>query len=228
MKNLPFLRSFSNASSITLLLSNILLILFIGFVDYYTGYDFSFSIFYMLPISIVSWYGGEKAGIIASIISAIVWFVADVAAGHKYSSTLILIWNTIMSLGLFVIISSLLSNFKVQINKLYQKELTVQKNHTIIETFQQLTIVIVDNITTQNAEIIKWVNEKKNKKNNVPVAIEKSSQVIGASLQILSEVSFVSPYLADSQNDADKYLDVLKKRLTQVRKDLYSDDKKIV
>ena len=62
----------------------------------------------------------------------------------------------------------------------------------------------------------------------MPETIDKSSQVIGESLKILSEVSFVSPYLADSLTDADKYLDVLKKRLTQVRKDLSSNSKKRV
>ncbi len=133
-----------------------------------------------------------------------------------------------MRLSLFVIISSLLSNFKIKINKLHQEDLTQQKNNTIIGTFQKLTIIIVDNITDQNAKIIKWVNNKKNKKLVVPETIDKSSQVIGESLKILSEVSFVSPYLADSLTDADKYLDVLKKRLSQVRKDLSSNSKKKV
>ncbi|MFH1964855.1 MAG: hypothetical protein ABIJ42_04870 [Acidobacteriota bacterium] len=224
MKNNRRVQSFDKLGPLFLSLSYIFLVLFLGFVDYSTGTEFSFSIFYLLPISLASWYIGKRAGIFISIISSIMWFLADFIGGNIYSSTLILIWNSVMRLSLFLIISILLSNFKIKILKIHQKDLALQKNRTVIETFQRLTIIIAENITTQNAEIIKWVNEKKNKSIIVPDVLEKSSRVIGESLQILSEISFISPYIGEPEIDADTYLELLTKKLAKIKNDLLSNN----
>lgn len=213
------LEQFLNNLSTTLFLSiSIILVFMLGFIDYITGVEFSFSIFYLLPISLVSWHIGKKAGIIISILSATMWFLADFIGEHIYSSTLFLIWNTFMRLGVFIIISLLISNFKINLLKIHQKELALQKQKTIVETFQKLALMIVDSITIQNSEIIKWVNEKKEKAKVVPEVLEKSSTIIGESLQILSEVSFVSPYVSNAEIDPDKYLEILKERLMKTKK----------
>jgi diguanylate cyclase (GGDEF)-like protein len=46
---------------------------------------------------------------VTSLAGAIVWFWADVASGHPYLHPLIPVWNTIIRLGFFVIITLLLS-----------------------------------------------------------------------------------------------------------------------
>jgi diguanylate cyclase (GGDEF)-like protein len=96
------------------------LILLLGVVDYLTGYDFSFSIFYLVPIVLVTWHVGRTPGIVFSVLGALTWFTADVASGHIYASTIIYSWNTIMRLGFFLIISLLLAAFK--------KELRLQRD----------------------------------------------------------------------------------------------------
>jgi hypothetical protein len=217
MKNRNYLQLFDHLSSSVLVICNLFIILLLGFFDYSMGIEYSFSIFYLLPIAFTSWYVGKRSGIFTAIISSIFWFLADIIGGHLHSSTIILIWNSVIRFSLFVSIGMLISSFKSETKKLYQKELSLQKNRTIIETFQRLTLMIVDNITIQNAEIIKWVNEKKHKKKIVPEVLEQSSRLIGESLQILSEVSFVSPYITDAVVDADMYLEVLTKRLLKIK-----------
>ncbi len=86
-----------------------ILILLLGVVDYYSGFEFSFSIFYLAPIVLVTWRVGRTAGLVFSFLGALTWFVADAAAGHLYSSAFIYSWNTIMRLGFFLIISTLLT-----------------------------------------------------------------------------------------------------------------------
>jgi len=213
------LRLFDDTSPFILGIGNVTFILFLGVVDYYSGIEFSFSIFYLLPISITSWYVGNRAGILASTISGIVWFLADIGAGHVYPSTLILVWNSLMRLGLFLTISVLLSTFKSNLKRLHQDELALQKSKAIIHTSQQITTMISENIAAQNAEIIGWIKNKKKKGDTVSATVDKASRTIGSCLHVLSELSFVHPYIHDSSIEADAYLELLANRLDQVQKE---------
>ena len=85
------------------------LIAAIGSLDLFTGYELSFSLFYVIPISVVTWMVGRKFGILASIASAGVWLAADLASGHMYRHPLIPAWNTFIRLAVFIIITFLLS-----------------------------------------------------------------------------------------------------------------------
>jgi diguanylate cyclase (GGDEF)-like protein len=106
------LASLEKQSESLIIFIGFILICIIGFVDYITGYETAFSLFYALPISLVTWVSNPRLGYTASIISAIVWLVADIASGQSYSHILIPIWNTLIRLSFFVIITSLLSSLK--------------------------------------------------------------------------------------------------------------------
>jgi len=94
------------------LLLGLALIGAIGFADLLTGYELAFSVFYVIPIALSTWLMGRRFGIMASIASALVWLVADVASGHPYSQPLIPIWNTLIRFSLFLIITVLMSTLK--------------------------------------------------------------------------------------------------------------------
>ena len=66
-----------------LVLVSLFLIIGLGLIDYFTGYEFSFSLFYLVPIALMVWYIGKWFGIYASIISALTWFLADVFTGNQ-------------------------------------------------------------------------------------------------------------------------------------------------
>jgi len=84
----------------------------IGFVDYITGYEFAFSVFYVFPIYLITWLTNQRSGFVASIASTIMWLVADMASGHPYSHPFIPIWNALIRLAFFVIITFLLASLK--------------------------------------------------------------------------------------------------------------------
>ena len=84
----------------------------VGILDYLTGYEAAFSLFYVIPVSYITWFSGETSGFVASLISASVWILADVASGHLYSSLFVMIWNILIELSFFVIIILLLSKLK--------------------------------------------------------------------------------------------------------------------
>ena len=107
-----FLAKLEKQSKCFLLLIGFTLIGGIGLIDFLIGYEFSFSVFYVFPISLVTWFTSRRFGLLASLTSALVWVGADVAAGHSYSYHFIPVWNTLIRLTFFVIIILLLSELR--------------------------------------------------------------------------------------------------------------------
>ncbi|MDE3151571.1 MAG: GGDEF domain-containing protein [Gemmatimonadota bacterium] len=81
----------------------------LGWADYATGYELSFSLFYLIPIALVGWYSTRALGLVISMLSAIAWLAADVASGHKYANPALHIWNMCIRLGFFLVVTGLLS-----------------------------------------------------------------------------------------------------------------------
>jgi len=81
----------------------LLLVALLAIVDYYTGSEISFSIFYLAPVLFVTWFSGRPAGSSIAAISAATWGLVDLTAGASYSSPVIPVWNSIMRLGFFLI-----------------------------------------------------------------------------------------------------------------------------
>ena len=88
------------------------LVVILGIIDYATGYDLSFSLFYLAPISLVSWFGDRRLGVLISLFSAMTWFTADFANGRLYANPVIYLWNTLIRLGFFVIVTLLITKLR--------------------------------------------------------------------------------------------------------------------
>ncbi len=97
-------------------------VLLLGGVDYFTGYEISFSIFYSIPVALVAWFVGGRWAISLSVISAATWLWADVTVGHQYSHPLIALWNGAMRMGYFLIITYALTALKKALER--EKELS--------------------------------------------------------------------------------------------------------
>jgi diguanylate cyclase (GGDEF)-like protein len=91
-----------------------ILVLLFGFIDSLIDYRVSFSIFYVLPVVLVTWHAGIKIGILFSVLSSAMWFVAAVISHKHQIPFAIVAWNSIVRLGFFIIISSVLHYFKVE------------------------------------------------------------------------------------------------------------------
>jgi diguanylate cyclase (GGDEF)-like protein len=104
-----------NRSDWQSLLSGILLVALVGGFDYLTGYEISFSIFYLVPVSLVAWYCRKYIVAVICVLSAITWFIVDYNSGHIYSNVLILYWNALVRLGFFAIMAYLLIMLKTRL-----------------------------------------------------------------------------------------------------------------
>jgi PAS domain S-box-containing protein len=83
--------------------------LFLGVIDYVTGPEFAFSIFYLLPIFLAGWFAGRSSGIWISVVCCLCWLEAELLWGTNYSTPLMPYWNAVARLGFFLIATYLLS-----------------------------------------------------------------------------------------------------------------------
>jgi diguanylate cyclase (GGDEF)-like protein len=100
----------------------------IGFIDYLTGYEFAFSVFYVIPIAIVTWQTTFRLGLVTSFSGALLWLGVDLALAHPYSHYFIPVWNSFIRLSFFVIITFLLSKLRESLER--EKEFASVDNLT--------------------------------------------------------------------------------------------------
>lgn len=101
-----------------LLLLGFGLISLVGLADYFTGYEISITLFYLIPIFLLTWFINEWTGALAALASSIAWFVSDYTAGHHYSHELIRYWSAIIYFGFFITFVIVLTNFRKTKKKL--------------------------------------------------------------------------------------------------------------
>ena len=106
----------------------LIFIVMLGIIDLLTGYEYSFSVFYLTPIAIASWYDNFKITMLTIVLAGVTWFIADSTAGHHYSNPIIPFWNALVRLGFFTIVAYLLSH--VHKNWLAMKNLAMKDELT--------------------------------------------------------------------------------------------------
>ena len=104
-----------------------LVLLVLGVLNFLTGYEISFSIFYLIPIAFALWHVGKGFALITAFISATIWELSDILAGHVFSHPVIPIWNAGVRLGFFIIIIFLANQWKTSYDRQQQLILDLQK-----------------------------------------------------------------------------------------------------
>jgi len=90
------------------------LVLVIGTLDFYTGPEISFAIFYLIPIALAAWWGGFAQGILIATACSISWQCVETIEGTT-RDPIIELWNGVARFGVFVIASSLLSRLRISL-----------------------------------------------------------------------------------------------------------------
>ena len=96
-----------------LALISLALVLLISILDYLTGYEMSFAIFYLIPVGLAAWYVGRNTGLGLASFGAVVWQITNKLAGEVLSSPLLYAWNTAVRLVAFSIVAILLHKLRV-------------------------------------------------------------------------------------------------------------------
>jgi len=105
LKTLP--RSRSLAATIS-----IFIVMAVAVADYFTGYQISLSIFYLLAISFALWNVGTLFAVVISVLCVAGWLLADWAAGVIYPNDFVPVWNALIMLFSYLIVIWLLVRLK--------------------------------------------------------------------------------------------------------------------
>lgn len=89
------------------------LIVFLGVIDYYSGVEVAFSVFYLIPVALMSWLLGLRAGLAFALCGAITWHLGEIAGGRTYSTPFYAYWNTLMRLLIFASMAAVLAQLRL-------------------------------------------------------------------------------------------------------------------
>lgn len=85
----------------------------IGFFDYFTGPDYSFSVFYLVVVVASAWYQGRKSALLLSVAGSVIWFAAAITS-REYADDypLSIFWNDLVELTHFLFAVVVISTLK--------------------------------------------------------------------------------------------------------------------
>ena len=110
-------RKLERLSHKAILFGSVVTIILLGYLDFASGFELSFSLFYLLPISLSAWFVNRRSAISVSVLSAFAWAISNQLAGETYSHSWIGYWNTFIRFSFFLIVSQLITLLRVAIQK---------------------------------------------------------------------------------------------------------------
>ncbi len=96
----------------------LLTVVLVGVADYLTGYEISFSIFYLVAVSVATWFIGFRFGLFVSLLSVVCWLIGDLAAGATYSTRFVPGWNAVIALVFYIVMVRVLASLRTMHDRL--------------------------------------------------------------------------------------------------------------
>jgi diguanylate cyclase (GGDEF)-like protein len=87
----------------------------VGLADYLAGSTLSLTLFYLVPILLLSWYVGFWAGVLAVLLSGLDWFVQGHLLGVE--ETFPAVWNAVLEIGLFLVVIYLATTLRKALDR---------------------------------------------------------------------------------------------------------------
>lgn len=103
-----------------------LLILFLGWLDWVSGYELSFSIFYLMPVSLAAWYSRSLGCYILGVFASTVWQASNFLAGETFSQPAFYVWNALTRLCFYLVIAYILRDLR---SILVREKLASRRDH---------------------------------------------------------------------------------------------------
>lgn len=88
----------------------------LGWIDYLTGYEYGFSLFYLIPIVIIGWTGGAMAGALTGAAASVAWSTADYFLFHTFLQ--VTLWNGFTRLAIYVAMGVLMARLRAERERL--------------------------------------------------------------------------------------------------------------
>ena len=120
-------------------LACLVMLVIMGWLDYVTGYELGFFVFYSVPVGIAAWKLGRWPAVGMSLLASATWSLADSLAGEKYSSQFAFYWNNGIHFASFLINAVAIARIKVELDQRRHlaAELEIAR-HTLRSVAEQL------------------------------------------------------------------------------------------
>ncbi len=125
--NINVLKHFDTQSQPKKVCAAILLVVIVALWDLWFGHEIALSMFYFFPVSLAAFFSGQAAGISISLVSVLVWLAADMFAGVTPASPLVALWNSLIRVIFFIILTKLWVAFR----KLLDRERDLARTDTL-------------------------------------------------------------------------------------------------
>jgi diguanylate cyclase (GGDEF)-like protein len=93
----------------------LLAIVLVGIIDYATGPEFTFSLFYLIPVAAAAWLAGTAIALAASVLAAVVWLLAELFGSRVDSNMIVYGWNFTTRLLFLLLVAMLLASLRVML-----------------------------------------------------------------------------------------------------------------
>ncbi len=93
----------------------------VGLVDFWTGYETFFFIFYLVAVYLAVWFVGGSFGVLISALSVVAWVSSNIGAGAHYSSDFVPVWNAFIMFIFYLVVVRLLLKIKYFNHELEQR-----------------------------------------------------------------------------------------------------------
>ncbi|MDR3458508.1 MAG: sensor histidine kinase [Verrucomicrobiae bacterium] len=90
----------------------ILIITLVALVDYASGYETFFFIFYLLAVVLAVWYVSVAYGVLMSALTVVAWSSSNFEAGARYANYFIPVWNALIMFTFYLIVVWLLAKVR--------------------------------------------------------------------------------------------------------------------
>lgn len=95
-----------------MVLASLALVALTGLVDYFSGFEMQFSIFYLLAVGMATWFVGRWTGVGMAFASVLVWIAGDLAAGARFHQSWVPAWNAAILLAFYLVVVWLLASLR--------------------------------------------------------------------------------------------------------------------
>ena len=107
-----FFEALENKSPLFWMVTGILFIGLLGFLDYTTGNELTLSLFYLIPIVMVTAAVNRKTGLFMSFLGGLTLLGAEIAAGQIYSHTIFYFLNTLLRTTFYIVVVYLVAELQ--------------------------------------------------------------------------------------------------------------------
>jgi hypothetical protein len=118
----------------------------VSYVDFVTGDEVLFFVFYFAPVALCGWHLQRLATFAMAVLSGVIWFFVDLISGHHYSHEALRYWNAFTCFVAFAIIGLGLHHIRRGRDTEQQARLELEKVLAELRTTNEQIRVLQDQL----------------------------------------------------------------------------------